>query len=94
MKLAFAIFLFIALIFIGVRAYSFFAQAKALNENLSEVETKLANAKSDEADLQAETEYLSNPNNLEKELRSQFNYKRPGETMVIIVPAQTSTNNQ
>jgi cell division protein FtsB len=46
-----------------------------------------------EASLQEETQYLSNPANLEKELRARFNYKKPGETMVIIVPDATSTTS-
>ena len=29
--------------------------------------------------------------NLEKELRARFNYKKPGETMIIIVPEPSST---
>ncbi|NCO15467.1 hypothetical protein GW816_00990 [Candidatus Wolfebacteria bacterium] len=38
------------------------------------------------ADLQSDIEYFSHPENLEKELKSRFNYKKPGEKMMIIVP--------
>ncbi len=48
-------------------------------------------AKTDEADFQTDVQYLANPVNLEKELRSRFNYKKPGETMIIIVPEQSTT---
>jgi cell division protein FtsB len=94
MKLALAIFLFLVLVFVGWQAFGFWRQESSLNANLSDVESRLATAKSDEADLQAETQYLANPANLEKELRAQFNYKKPGETMIIIVPdqSQSSTN--
>jgi hypothetical protein len=51
----------------------------------------LAAAQTQEADLNEETQFLSNPVNLEKEFRSDFNYKKPGETMIIIVPSGTST---
>jgi hypothetical protein len=34
---------------------------------------------------------FANPLNLEKEFRSRFNYKRPVETMVVIVPEATSS---
>ncbi len=37
-------------------------------------------------DLRSEIEYFSHPENLEKELRSKFNYKKPDEKMMIIVP--------
>jgi hypothetical protein len=30
--------------------------------------------------------YFTSPQNLEKELRGEFNYKKPGEKMIIIVP--------
>ncbi len=30
--------------------------------------------------------YFQNPKNLEKEARSQFNYARPGEKLIIVVP--------
>jgi cell division protein FtsB len=91
MKLAFAIFLGIFLIFLSWNIFSFVQQQHALSENLSDVEARLTAAQAQEADLQEETQYLSNPANLEKELRAQFNYKKPGETMIIIVPAQSST---
>lgn len=91
MKLAFAIVLFIVVVLIGFQIVSFLGQEHALNQNLSDDATKLAAAQTQEADLQQETQYLSNPANLEKELRSQFNYKKPGETMIIIVPNQTSS---
>jgi cell division protein FtsB len=93
MKLALAVFLFIVLVFVGWQAFGFWRQESSLNANLSDVESRLATAQSDEADLQAETQYLANPANLEKELRAQFNYKKPGETMIIIVPAQGSSTN-
>ena len=86
MKLASAILIFIILIFVGLRVFSFVGEQRDLSQNLSDIQIKLMQAKADEADLQAETQYLSNPINLQKELRAQFNYKKPGETMVIIVP--------
>ena len=91
MKIASAIVLFLVIVFIGFQVFSFVGQEHALSNNLSDVQSRLAQAQAQEADLQAETQYLSNPINLEKELRSQFNYKKPGETMVIIVPSSATT---
>lgn len=91
MKLVFAGLLVVVLIFIGIRVVSFLGEQHALAENLSDIQTRLTQEKEQEADLQQEMQYLANPVNLEKELRSQFNYKKPGETMVIIVPDTTST---
>lgn len=91
MKIAAAVVLFIVLIYIGARIVSFFGQEHQLNAQLAEVQTELTKAQYNEESLQEEMAYLANPINLEKELRARFNYKKPGETMIIIVPAQSST---
>ena len=91
MKLAFAIVLCLVLIFVCVQIVSFLGQEHTLNQSLSDVQKRLTQAQTDEADLEAETQYLANPINLEKELREDFNYKKPGETMMIIVSAQSSS---
>lgn len=43
--------------------------------------------------LQSEYEYFSNPENLNKELRSRFNYTLPGEKLLILVPKASSTSD-
>lgn len=90
-KIAAAIGLFIVLIVVGTRVYAFFVQERELNSELTDIQSQLTKAQANETDLQNEVQYLANPLNLEKELRAQFNYKKPGETMIIIVPTQTST---
>ena len=91
MKIVAAIVLAIILIFVGARMYSFFAQERQLGVDLADIEARLTRAKFDEANLQEEAQYLASPINLEKELRARFNYRKPGETMVVIVPSQSST---
>ena len=91
MKIAAAIILSVVLVLVGVRVYGFFVQERQLSVALADIETRLTKAQYDETNLQSEVQYLANPLNLEKELRARFNYKKPGETMVIIVPAETST---
>jgi hypothetical protein len=91
MKLFFAIMLGIVVVLIGTQIFSFAGQEKSLNQSMSDIQSRLTQAQTQEADLQEEMQYLANPANLEKELRAQFNYKKPGETMIIIVPAQAST---
>ena len=90
-KIAGGVLLFILLIFIGTRVYGFVVQERQLSANLADIESRLTKAQADEDNLQQEAQYLANPLNLEKELRARFNYKKPGETMIIIVPAQSST---
>jgi len=91
MKIVGAIILLIVLVAVGVRVYGFFIQERQLSAALADIETRLTKAQYDEANLQSEVQYLANPLNLEKELRARFNYKKPGETMIVIVPAETST---
>jgi len=91
LKITGAVLLFILLIFIGTRVYGFIVEEHELNADLADVQAELIKAQTDAASLQQESQYLANPLNLEKELRSRFNYKKPGETMIIIVPAQSST---
>ena len=91
MKIAAIVILAIVLILVASRVFAFFMQERQLSAELSDVGTRLAQAETNEANLQAEVQYLANPLNLEKELRARFNYKKPGETMVVIVPPQTST---
>lgn len=93
MKIAAIAVLSLFLIIMGVQVYSFVAQEMTLGKQLADVRANLDKARSQEADLQAETEYLQNPANLQKELRERFNYKRPGETMIIIVPGTKTTTS-
>jgi cell division protein FtsB len=93
MKIAAIVVLSLLLIFLGVQIVSFIKQENELNSNLSDIQTRLIKAQTDEASLQEENNYLQNPENLEKELRANFNYKKPGETMVIIVPGASSTTS-
>jgi cell division protein FtsB len=93
MKPAAIVVLSVFLILIGVQVYSFVAQEWSLGSQLADVQASLTKAQAQETSLQEENQYLSNPENLEKELRERFNYKKPGETMVIIVPSTTSTTS-
>lgn len=57
-------------------------------ENLSE---KLDKLEGENQYLTGQIDYLQNPENLLKEVRAHFNYRRPGEELIIIVPSATST---
>jgi uncharacterized protein YlxW (UPF0749 family) len=81
----------LVIIFICVQAFGFWREEKDLSAQLADIEARFTKAQADNANLKQDLEYLSNPVNLEKELRTRFNYKTPGETMVVIVPAQSST---
>ena len=93
MKIASIVVLSVFLIILGAQVYSFVTQEWQLGSQLADVQANLVKAQAQETGLQQEVGYLSNPANLEKELRARFNYKKPGETMVIIVPATKTTTS-
>jgi len=100
MKIAAAIILGIAFVFIATQIVSAIKQEHSLAGTFSDVEGRLQQAEAQEQSLSAEVDYLANPVNLEKELRARFNYAKPGETMVVIISSSTapspasSTGNQ
>jgi len=73
--------------------YSLWVRNRASSSELQQAQKKLQEVQVDKNRLQAELNYLANPLNLEKEVRSRFNLKLPGEKAVIIVPKTTSTPN-
>lgn len=91
MKALLAVVLCVVLVLLGMRIFSFIKEQRQLSATLLDTQARLQKAKTDEANLSAQLQYLQNPENLQKELRAQFNYKKPGETMLIIVPQPTST---
>lgn len=95
MKLTIAVILFVIIIFIGFQIHSFVGRENAVKQNYLDLGTRLSQAKQDQGSFKAELDYYLNPVNLEKELRARFNYKRPDEKLIIIVPKiGTSTSGQ
>ena len=91
MKIAAVVVLSLFLVIIGWQVVSFVREEGRLGSQLADVQANLTKAQTQEAGLQEESQYLSNPLNLEKELRARFNYKKPGEQMIIIVPSASSS---
>jgi hypothetical protein len=91
MKLVFAIILSVILLLLGAQIFSFSVRRGEIQKELSDLTTKLNEAKTEQAKFQAELDYYSNPANLEKELRARFNYKSAGENLIIIVPSNATS---
>lgn len=77
--------------FMGTRIYGFLREQQDTARTLQALQQKYEAAKIDEAKLQEELQYLSNPTNLEKELRARFNYRASDEKMIIIVPPHATS---
>lgn len=93
MKIAVAVILSIAFIFVATQIVSAIRQEHSLAQAFSDVDVRRGQAEAQERGLSSEMNYLTNPVNLEKELRARFNYAKPGETMVIIVPSSAATSS-
>ncbi|MDD4761470.1 MAG: septum formation initiator family protein [Candidatus Pacebacteria bacterium] len=85
-KILTIIILGLLLFFIGEEAIKdyleykkYFSESEKLKADISVLEKK-------NKDLEKDIEYFNDPYNLEKELKSKFNYKKEGEKMIIIVP--------
>ncbi len=63
-----------------------FLEHRSLAEASAQAQSHLDSLKADSQNLKDDFAYYSNPENLEKYLRSQFNYKNPGEKLIIAVP--------
>jgi len=78
--------LIVILLVILTQIYLILKERYELKKELAGLNERLNLLVKENQTLKSEIEYFSNPENLEKELRSKFNYREPGEEMIIIVP--------
>jgi len=83
-----AIIIIIVLVLIGVSAqvYLILKESNGLKKDLDDLNGRMEAFVKENANLKSNIEYFSNSENLEKELKSKFNYKKAGEKMMIVVP--------
>ena len=84
----------VLVLFIGLAGYqivNFYQRRNVAEKEWQAMQDKLQQAKNENAELLKELDYYSKPGNLEKELRSRFNLKKPDEKMIILVPASTTS---
>ncbi len=93
MKIAAVAFLLILVSLLGFEIFSLWSRKANLEGEFEESQAKLEELKKEQGNLRAEINYLANPLNLEKELRSRFNLKYPSEKMIIVVPRASSTDS-
>lgn len=79
----------ILILFLGAlltQSYFIFKERSVLQAQLLDLNNQLGSLKSENTHLKSEIDYLSHPENLEKELKARFNERKPDEKMIIIVP--------
>ena len=74
------------LVAIGTQLFGLHKRRNETAIKLSSIEEELRTMEEENRKLQADISYYANPDNLEKELRARFNYKLPGEELIIVVP--------
>ena len=95
MKILFAIILTVVIGAIGFQIYGLYSQGRALAEEERALNAEVAKIEEDNHRIKEDLRYLSDIRNLEKELKSIFNYRKPGEELLIVIPKAkvgTSTN--
>ena len=76
----------IVLSWLGFQVYLLQRERISLAKEYREVKQEYDELLTDNQEITEKLNYLSEPRNLEKELRSKFNYIYPGEKLIIIVP--------
>jgi hypothetical protein len=85
-RLIVIILLVIAVGFFWVQIFLTMRESKVLAAKNGDLMSKLEFLSIDKSNVQKDINYYSDPSNLEKLLREKFNYKKPGEGMIIVVP--------
>ena len=77
--------------FILYEAYIYYNKLQDKKAEYENLKQKLDQAKKTYTELSKKIQYLSNTQNILKELRKEFNYKFPDEKILIIVPPKESS---
>ena len=78
----------VVLLLVWAEMISLFRESGTLTQQHSSLSTRLSSLQQENEQIERDIQYYQNPANLEKVLREKFNYKEPGEHMIIVVPAQ------
>lgn len=78
--------LLVFLVLVTVQVYRLNNERLKLEDDLSKITPRIESLEQENKDLKSDLQYFANPENLVKEFKSEFNYKNPGERMIIVVP--------
>lgn len=86
MKIIIVSILIIILVVFMIQIFLISKERNQLREEFGNLAGKADNLAKENDKIKSEIEYYSNSENLEKEFRAKFNYKKIGEKMMIIAP--------
>ncbi len=79
---------------LGWQLLNLYKQYAYLEKFSEKLNLEAAVLKTENQNLNSDIRYFSDPENMEKELKSKTNYKKPDEKMIIIIPPKEKTANQ
>jgi len=74
---------------VGTNTFVMFKQSRQLNSDLAQASVRLEDLAQKNKSFESDISFYSDPQNLETELRSKFNYRKPSEKMIVIVPGSS-----
>lgn len=80
----------IVLGFMGWGIYNLVVEQKTLTTEIVKLREMNTRITDENASLLSQIEYYKHPENLVKQLKSQFNYHAPDEKLLIVVPRNTT----
>ena len=86
MKVGIIAVLIVIFLAVSVQIFLVLRERNQLKNKFNDLNGRLGVLMKENEELRAKIEYFSQPENLEKELRARFNYKKAGEKMIIITP--------
>jgi len=78
----------IVLVLVAYGSFRVWHKSNAAQNILLEATGELETLRIEKAKLMGDLQYLLVPENLEKELKARFHFKRPGEKLIILVPEE------
>ncbi len=78
--------------FLGWGLFNLRSQSRDLETKTKNLQTNAAALEKENQTFKDNIEYYSHPENLLKESKSLFNYRQPGEKMMIIIPPKNENH--
>ena len=79
---------------LGFMSWSLYKEHRGFRASVSELRAKRAAVEDENRALRERVEYYKIPENLLKEARARFNFTKPGEKLLIVIPKEdTSTSS-
>ncbi|MBI2035624.1 MAG: septum formation initiator family protein [Candidatus Liptonbacteria bacterium] len=87
-RLAIIMVLVLLIVLMSYQNFNFFRDYRTVKKEFSELKSQFDDLKLSNSKIEEDVRYYENEDNLEKEARSQLNYKDPGEKLIIVVPKE------